>query len=53
VYFSVDAIDETLLKVNANGGRTLLPKKNIGEYGFIAHFEDTEGTRLALPSMEG
>jgi predicted enzyme related to lactoylglutathione lyase len=53
VYFSVDAIDETLLKVNANGGRTLLPKKNIGEYGFIAHFEDTEGNRLALPSMEG
>ncbi len=51
VYFSVDDIDETLRKVSANGGRTLLPKKSIGEYGFIAHFEDTEGNRLALHSM--
>ena len=53
VYFSVDDIEETLRKVNANGGRILLPKKSIGEYGFIAHFEDTEGNRLALHSMKG
>ncbi|HTR45312.1 MAG TPA: VOC family protein [Thermodesulfovibrionales bacterium] len=53
VYFSVDDIEETLLKINANGGKTLLPKKAIGEYGFIAHFEDTEGNRLALHSMNG
>ncbi len=53
VYFSVDDIEETLLKVTANGGRTLFPKKSIGEYGFIAHFEDTEGNRLALHSMKG
>ncbi|HAM51548.1 MAG TPA: VOC family protein [Nitrospiraceae bacterium] len=52
VYFSVDDIEETLRKVNANGGRTLLAKKSIGEYGFIAHFEDTEGNRLALHSMK-
>jgi len=53
VYFSVEDIEETLLKINANGGKTLLPKKSIGEYGFIAHFEDTEGNRLALHSMKG
>ena len=52
VYFSVDDIDETLRRINANGGKTLLPKKGIGEYGFIAHFEDTEGNRLALHSMK-
>jgi predicted enzyme related to lactoylglutathione lyase len=51
VYFSVEDIEETLRKVNATGGKTLLPKKSIGEYGFIAHFEDTEGNRLALHSM--
>ncbi len=51
VYFSVDDIEEILRRVNANGGKTLLPKKSIGEYGFIAHFEDTEGNRLALHSM--
>lgn len=53
VYFSVEDIEEALRKVSANCGRTLLPKKSIGEYGFIAHFEDTEGNRLALHSMNG
>jgi predicted enzyme related to lactoylglutathione lyase len=52
VYFSVEDIEETLRKVNATGGKTLFPKKSIGEYGFIAHFEDTEGNRLALHSMK-
>jgi predicted enzyme related to lactoylglutathione lyase len=48
VYFSVDDIAETLRRINANGGKTLMPKTSIGEYGFIAHFEDTEGNWLAL-----
>ncbi len=52
VYFSVDDIEETLRRINANGGKTLMPKKSIGEYGFIAHFEDCEGNRLALHSMK-
>lgn len=52
VYFSVDDIEETLRKINANGGKTLMPKKSIGEYGFIAHFEDSEGNRLALHAMK-
>ena len=52
IYFSVDDIEETLRRINANGGKTLLPKKSIGEYGFIAQFEDTEGNRLALHSMK-
>ena len=52
VYFSVDNIEETLRRINANGGMTLMPKTMIGEYGFIAHFEDTEGNRLALHSIK-
>ena len=52
LYFSVDDIGETLRRINAKGGKTLMPKKSIGEYGFIAHFEDTEGNRLALHSMK-
>jgi predicted enzyme related to lactoylglutathione lyase len=52
VYFSVDDIEEILRRVSANGGKTLMPKKSIGQYGFIAHFEDTEGNRLALHSMK-
>jgi predicted enzyme related to lactoylglutathione lyase len=52
VYFSVDDIEEVLRRVNANGGSTVLPKKSIGQYGFIAHFEDTEGNRMAVHSMK-
>ncbi len=52
VYFTVDDIDEILRRVNAGGGRIVLPKKNIGQNGFIAHFDDTEGNRLALHSMK-
>ncbi len=50
VYFSVEDIEGTLGKVDQNGGKTLVPKTSIGEYGFIAHFEDTEGNRAALHS---
>ncbi len=42
----------TLAKVNANGGMILTPKTSIGEYGFYAFFEDSEGNRLALHSRE-
>jgi predicted enzyme related to lactoylglutathione lyase len=52
VYFSVEDIPETLRRINANGGKTLMPKTGIGEYGFIAQYEDTEGNRLALHSMK-
>jgi len=52
VYFSIEDINATLEKINANGGKTLLPKLDIGEHGFIAQFEDTEGNRVAIHSMK-
>ena len=51
VYFSVEDIDGTLTKVEKNGGKILNKKMSIGEYGFVGHFEDTEGNRVALHSM--
>ncbi len=51
VYFTVGDIEETLRRVLASGGTTIMSKSSIGEYGYIAHFEDTEGNRLALHSM--
>lgn len=48
VYLHVDTIDPTLELINSNGGRTLMPRMDIGQHGFIAHFEDTEGNRVAL-----
>jgi len=52
VYFSVDDIDEALRRIVAHGGKTLMPKTPIGQYGFIAQYEDTEGNRLALHAMK-
>jgi uncharacterized protein len=52
VYFSVEDIEGTLKKVNEKGGKTLMPKESIGEYGFIGLFEDSEGNRVGLHSMK-
>ena len=51
VYFTVDDIDATLKKVIAHHGKMLVPRTSIGQYGYIAQYEDTEGNRLALHSM--
>ena len=48
VYLHVDRIDPTLEKINSSGGKTLMPRTSIGQHGFIAHFADTEGNRVAL-----
>jgi len=48
VYLHVDQIDPTLELINGAGGKTLVPRMSIGEHGFIAHFADTEGNRVAL-----
>ena len=50
VYFEVEDIEATLARIGQQGGKTLLPKMGIGEFGFIAHFEDSEGNRVALHS---
>ena len=52
VYFTVQDIDKTLDKIKKNGGKVLMPKKDIGEHGFIAHFEDCEGNKVALHSVK-
>jgi len=48
VYFTVEDIPTVLDRVHAHGGKTLKAKMSIGEYGFIAHFEDSEGNRMGL-----
>ncbi len=48
VYLHVDAIDPTLEAIGKAGGKALVPRQSIGEHGFFAHFEDTEGNRVAL-----
>ena len=47
-----DDLSEPLSKVEDAGGKVILPRTSIGENGFIAHFIDTEGNRVALHSMK-
>ena len=50
VYLSVDDIETALKKVTEKGGKILNEKFSIGEFGFVGHFEDCEGNRVALHS---
>jgi predicted enzyme related to lactoylglutathione lyase len=50
VYFSVPDIEAALERVTANSGKIINAKTSIGEYGFVGHFEDCEGNRVALHS---
>jgi len=40
-----------LSKIEAAGGKVVMPKTGIGENGFMAQFFDTEGNKIALHSM--
>ena len=48
VYFSVKEIDEVTALVRQAGGKVINEKMSIGEHGFVGHFEDSEGNRVAL-----
>ena len=41
-----------LAKVQEAGGKIILPKTGIGQNGFMAHFEDSEGNKIGLHSMK-
>ena len=47
-----DDLSAVLSKVEAAGGKILMPKTGIGPNGFMAHFSDTEGNKVALHSMK-
>jgi len=50
VYFASEEINQELGRVEAAGGKIIRPKLNIGEFGFIALIEDTEGNLIGLHS---
>jgi predicted enzyme related to lactoylglutathione lyase len=48
IVISVDSIDESLKKVEAEGGTTLSPRAEMPGMGAYAHFKDTEGNVIGL-----
>lgn len=52
VYFECENLSTEESRIESNGGRVVLPKMSIGEFGFIAQFIDTEGNRIGLHSRQ-
>jgi uncharacterized protein len=50
VYFSSQDVAIEAARVEPAGGKLLFPKISIGDFGFIAHFIDSEGNRIGLHS---
>ena len=45
-------LSTSLSRVESAGGKIVMPKTSIGENGFMAHFIDTEGNKVALHLMK-
>jgi len=52
IYFQCDDVANEAGRVEANGGQIVFPKMDIGEFGFVAQFMDTEGNRIGLHSHQ-
>ncbi len=50
VYFQCDDVANEIGRVEEAGGKVMMPKSSIGEHGFIAMFQDTEGNVVGLHS---
>lgn len=50
VYFSCEDVATEAGRVEEAGGQLIIPKTDIGEFGFFAQIIDTEGNRIGLHS---
>lgn len=48
IYFDVPDIDAVMSRATTRDAKVLYPRKDIGEAGFVAEIEDSEGNRIAL-----
>lgn len=48
ISIEVDDVEESLRKVKNLGGKITVKKTAMGEYGFFAYFEDSEGNTMGL-----
>jgi predicted enzyme related to lactoylglutathione lyase len=52
VYFETEDNITEEQRIEASGGKVVQPKMNIGEFGFISIFIDTEGNTVGLHSRK-
>jgi len=51
LYFDVPDIDAVLQRAQALGAEVLYARTDIGEAGYVAEIEDSEGNRIALSQV--
>lgn len=51
IYFDVPDIDPVLERAKSRGATILYPKKHIGDAGYVAEIQDSEGNRIALSAI--
>lgn len=49
---TVDNLEQALSKVEPSGGKLLMEKTSIGEFGFIGMMQDSEGNCIGLHAMQ-
>lgn len=52
VYFSSEDLTTELGRIEDAGGKIVIPKTDIGEFGYFEHVIDTEGNKIGLHSMK-
>lgn len=52
VYFACQDLTQEAARAVEAGGKIVLPRMSIGEHGFIALVEDTEGNVIGLHSVQ-
>ncbi|MFM8849872.1 MAG: VOC family protein [Cytophagales bacterium] len=52
IYFETEDIIAEKQRIEKAGGKVVQPKMNIGEFGFISIFIDTEGNTVGLHSRK-
>jgi len=52
IYFACEDVAVEAAKIEEADGKLIVPKTDIGEFGFFAHFIDTEGNRIGMHSQK-
>jgi uncharacterized protein len=48
IVINVTNVEEALKKIEEAGGKTILPKRQVGDMGIYAQFQDSEGNILGI-----
>jgi hypothetical protein len=52
VYVACEDVAAQSERIEKAGGTIVVPRTDIGQWGFFAHFRDTEGNRIGIHAMK-